>query len=93
MVATLGLSDTGTLFSLDALTTLGIKPDPRTAVTEAEAILAAQNERCLQTLTELRGALLALTEMLIERETIDGEEVARAIADARSDLRVESAVS
>jgi len=84
MVATLGLSNTGTLFSLDALTALGIKPDPQKAVAEAETILAAQNERCLATLTELRGALLALTEKLVERETIDGEEVARAIADARA---------
>jgi cell division protease FtsH len=84
MVATLGLGDAGTLFSLDALTTLGIKPDPRTAVAEAEAILAAQNERCLQTLTELRGALVALTEQLIEHETIDGDEVARAISNVRA---------
>ena len=84
MVATLGLSNTGTLFSLDALTALGIKPDPQKAVAEAETILAAQNERCLATLTELRGALVALTEKLVERETIDGEEVARAIADARA---------
>jgi cell division protease FtsH len=84
MVATLGLSDAGTLFSLDALTALNIKPDPMSAVTEAEAILAAQNERCLATLRELRGALLELTEKLVERETIDGEEVARAISSARA---------
>jgi cell division protease FtsH len=84
MVATLGLSDTGTLFSLDALTALNIKPDPTSAVAEAEAILTAQNERCLATLRELRGALVELSEMLVERETIDGAEVARAIANARA---------
>jgi cell division protease FtsH len=84
MVATLGLSDTGTLFSLDALTALNIKPDPTSAVAEAEAILTAQNERCLATLRELRGALVELTEKLVERETIDGEEVARAISNARA---------
>ncbi len=84
MVATLGLSDTGTLFSLDALTALNIKPDPTGAVAEAEAILTAQNERSLATLRELRGALVELTEKLVERETIDGEEVARAISNARA---------
>lgn len=83
MVATLGLSDTGTLFSLDALTALNIKPDPTSAVAEAEAILTTQNERCLATLRELRGALVEVTEKLIERETIDGDEVARAISNAR----------
>jgi len=84
MVATLGLSDTGTLFSLEALTALDIRPDPNRAVAEAETILANQNERCLATLRELRGALLDLTAKLVERETIDGEEVARAISDARA---------
>jgi len=84
MAATLGLGDTGTLFSLDALTALNIKPDPTRAVAEAEAILTAQNERALAILRELRGALVELTEKLVERETIDGEEVARAIANARA---------
>jgi cell division protease FtsH len=84
MVATLGLSDTGTLFSLDALTALNIKPDTTNAVAEAEIILTAQNERCLATLRQLRGALVELTEKLVERETIDGEEVARAISNARA---------
>lgn len=84
MVATLGLSDAGTLFSLDALTALNIRPDPTAAVVEAEAILITQNERCLATLKELRGALVELTAELVERETIDGEDVARAIANARA---------
>ena len=84
MVATLGLSDTGTLFSLEALAALNIKPDPTAAVAEAEMILAAQNERCLATLRKLRAALVELTEKLAEHETIDGEDVARAIANART---------
>jgi len=91
MVASLGLSDTGTLFSLEALTALNIRPDPNSAVAEAEAILATQNERCLATLRQLRGALLDLTAKLVERETIDGEEVARAIADARSAEQISNA--
>ena len=84
MVATLGLSDSGTLFSLDALTALNIKPDTTTAVAEAESTLTTQNERCLATLRGLRGALVELTEKLLERETIDGEEVAQAISNARA---------
>jgi cell division protease FtsH len=88
MAATLGLGDTGSLFSLEALTALNIKPDPSSAVAEAEAILAAQNERCLATLRELRVALVELTAKLVEHETIDGHEVARAIAGARATERV-----
>ena len=84
MVATLGLSDAGTLFSLDALAALNIRPDPNAAVAEAETILATQNERCLATLRELRGALQELTAALVERETVDGEAVALAISNARA---------
>ena len=93
MVATLGLSDAGTLFSLEALAALNIKPDPSRAVIEAEAILAAQNEKCLATLTELRGALVDLTAQLVERETIEGDDVARAIAKARAGLGANSAAA
>ena len=84
MVATLGLSDSGTLFSLDALTALNIKPDTTTAVAEAESTLITQNERCMATLNDLRGALVELTQKLVERETIDGHEVAEAISSARA---------
>ncbi|MDB5888488.1 MAG: cell division protein [Rhodocyclales bacterium] len=84
MVATLGLGDNGTLFSLEALTALNIKPDTTIAVAEAEAVLTTQNERCLAMLRELEGALQDLTAQLLEHETIDGAEVARAIAAARA---------
>jgi cell division protease FtsH len=84
MVATLGLSDKDTLFSMDALSELHLKPDTTIAVAQAESILATQNEQCLATLRELRGALVELTGRLVERETLDGEEVARAISNARA---------
>ncbi len=84
MVATLGLSDKGTLFSLDALSALHLKPDPTIAVAQAEAILATQNERCLLNLRELHGALVELAAKLVEHETVEGEDVARAIANART---------
>ena len=78
------------MFSLDALTALNIKPDPTRAVAEAETILTTQNERCLATLRELRGALVELTAKLVEHETIDGEEVGRAISNARAADRASS---
>jgi len=53
-------------------------------VAVAEAILTAQNARCPATLRELRGALVELTAKLVDRETIDGEELAQAIAGART---------
>jgi cell division protease FtsH len=84
MVATLGLGDNGTLFSLEALAALNITPDTTIVVAEAEAVLTTQNERCLETLRELEGALKHLTAQLLEHETIDGEEVARAVAAARA---------
>ena len=84
MVATLGLSDKDTLFSLDALSALHLKPDATVAVAQAESILATQNEQCLTTLRELHGALVELTEKLVEHETLDGEEVAQAILNART---------
>ena len=84
MVATLGLSDKDTLFSLDALRELHLKPDTTIAVAQAESILASQNKQCLATLRELRGALVELTEKLVEHETLDGEEVAQAISNART---------
>jgi cell division protease FtsH len=84
MVATLGLSDQGTLFSLDALSELHLKPDTTVALAQAESILTTQNEQCLATLRELRGALVELTEKLVEHETLDGEEVAQAISNART---------
>jgi cell division protease FtsH len=84
MVATLGLGDNGTLFSLEALTSLNIRPDTTVVVAEAEAVLTTQNERCLATLRELEPALKDLTAQLLEHETIDGEAVAQAIAMARA---------
>jgi cell division protease FtsH len=92
MVATLGLGDKGTLFSLDALSDLRLKPDTTIAVAEAESILATQNAKCLATLRDLRGALLELREKLMEHETIDGDEVARAIANARSSVGKKSEI-
>lgn len=84
MVATLGLGDRGTLFSLDALAALGMKPDTAAAVAEAEQVLTTQNERCLATLREFDAALQEIIARLLAQETIDGEEVVRAVAAVRA---------
>ncbi|HEX5125271.1 MAG TPA: AAA family ATPase [Rhodocyclaceae bacterium] len=83
MVATLGLGDNGTLFNLEALDATGMKPDTTQVVSEAEAVLTSQNQRCLATLRDLSGALKEITAQLLERETIEGDDVARAVAVAR----------
>ncbi len=82
MVANLGLGDQGTLFNLEALAALNIKPDTAKAVAEAEALLATQNKHCFALLQQYDAALKELTAKLLERETIEGVEVAVAVANA-----------
>lgn len=83
MVANLGLGDKGSLFSLDALVSLNIRPDPSGAIAEAEQLLAAQNARCMAVLEEYGSALRGITAKLLDRETIDGDEVVQAVASVR----------
>lgn len=86
MVANLGLGDQGTLFNLEALVALNIKPDTAQAVAEAEAVLTAQNARCFTLLQAYTPALTALTEKLLQHETIDGSEVVAEVASVRARL-------
>ena len=72
MVASLGLGDKGTLFSMDALAAFNIKPDTTLAVAEAEGVLVAQNERCFSVLHEYHEALRTVVASVLERETIPG---------------------
>ena len=80
MVATLGLSDQGTLFNLEALSAFNIKPNTEQAVAQAEALLATQNAHCFALLKTYAPALQAITAQLLEYETIDGEAVVEAVA-------------
>lgn len=80
MVANLGLGLQGTLFNLEALTAMNIQPDTHQAVAEAESLLAKQNEACFALLRRYDAALKALTAQLLERETVEGSEVARLVA-------------
>ena len=89
MVASLGLGDRGTLFSMDALAAFNIKPDITLAVAEAEAILVKQNDRCFAILHQYAAALGAVVSSLLERESIQGVEVVQAVTAVRADLKLE----
>jgi len=86
MVASLGLGDKGTLFSMDALAAFNIKPDTTLAVAEAEGILVTQNERCFSILRQYDTALRTVVSYLLERETIQGLEVVKAVEAFRMGL-------
>jgi cell division protease FtsH len=49
---------------------------------EVEAILRDEESRTRKTLTEHRAGLVAVAEALLERETVDGDEVARLVDEA-----------
>lgn len=86
MVASLGLGDKGTLFSMDALAAFNITPDTTLAVAEAEGILVTQNEHCFSILRQYEAAFSAVVSSLLERETIPGSVVVQAVAAVRINL-------
>jgi cell division protease FtsH len=49
---------------------------------EVEAILRDEESRTRKTLTEHRAGLVAVAEALLERETVDGDEVGRLVDEA-----------
>jgi cell division protease FtsH len=84
MVATMGLGDEGNLFSLEALGEMNLRPELEAPVASAEKLLQRlgfETEALLQT---HRSALEAITRTLLERESIDGDELA-ALATATHD--------
>ena len=90
MVASLGLGDKGTLFSMDALAVFNITPDTTLAVAEAEGILVKQNECCFAILQQYKEAFRAVVARLLERETIHGIEVVEAVAAVQKDLELDA---
>jgi cell division protease FtsH len=76
MVAELGMSKEGKLFSLGACRKLGLNTDHLFYLDQTQELLDEMEARCMQTLTEMKPALEQLLEMLLERETVPGEEVA-----------------
>jgi len=76
MVAELGMGKEGKLFSLGACHKLGLRTDGLFYLDQTQELLDEMESRCMQTLDALRPALNELVEMLLERETVPGDEVA-----------------
>jgi len=83
MVAELGMSKDGKLFSLSACRKLGLNTDHLFYLDQTQELLEEMEARCMQTLSEVRPALDQLVEMLLERESIPGEEVAALLEPER----------
>jgi cell division protease FtsH len=76
MVAELGMSKDGKLFSLGACRKLGLHTDHLFYLDQTQELLDEMEAQCMQTLDDLKPALDQLVEMLLEREDVPGEEVA-----------------
>lgn len=79
MVSSLGMSDTDTLFSIEAFQDLRIPPDHAKYLEEANRLLDKLNQRCMNIMQDLEPALHDIADELLKRETIPGSEVTRAI--------------
>jgi len=76
MVAELGMSKDGKLFSIGACRKLGLTTDHLFYLDQTQELLDEMETRCMQTLGEMRAALDQLVEMLLEHETVPGAQVA-----------------
>lgn len=84
MVATMGLGDEGNLFSLDALSELNMRPDLKEPIASAELMLKRLGRECDELLHLHRRALDAIALALLQKESIDGDELAALITVQRS---------
>jgi cell division protease FtsH len=76
MVAELGMSKDGKLFSLGACRKLGLNTDHLFYLDQTQELLDEMEARCSQRMSEMRPALDQLVEMLLEHETVPGAVVA-----------------
>jgi cell division protease FtsH len=82
MVAELGMSKDGKLFSLSACRKLGLNTDHLFYLDQTQELLEEMETRCMQTLSEVRPALDQLVGMLLEQETVPGKAVAALLEPA-----------
>jgi cell division protease FtsH len=80
MVAQLGMSDRGDLFSVEALRDFRLEPNQDVYVAEANKLLSRLNDECSSMLHQMDEALETIARALIEHETIDGIIVSQAVA-------------
>lgn len=83
MVATLGLGDEGNLFNLEALGDMNFRPDMKEPIVRAEQLLRRLGDECEQLLRAHKNALDAIVTALLEKESIDGDELAAIICEQR----------
>ena len=76
MVAEMGMSKDGKLFSIGACRKLGLQTDHLFYLEQTQELLNDLEARCEQTMKQIRPALDELVEMLLDRESVPGEEVA-----------------
>ena len=88
MVAELGMSKEGKLFSLGACRKLGLNTDHLFYLEQTQELLDEMEARCIQRMSEMRPALDQLVEMLLERETVPGAEVAALLLEPERALAV-----
>jgi cell division protease FtsH len=74
MVATMGMSQSEELFSVEALVEMRMEVSNDELISQANQILMRLNARCLEMLEKNRRSVEALTNLLIEKETIDGND-------------------
>lgn len=85
MVASLGMGEKETLFSVDAFQDLRIPPDHAKYLEEANSLLDNLNQRCMKLMQDLAPALHDIADELLKRETIPGADVTRAIEAVLTD--------
>ncbi|TWI58644.1 cell division protease FtsH [Pseudomonas duriflava] len=80
MVASLGMGPNRSLLSLQALREAHLDFDAQASIEAADQLLHRLNDQCMNLLQRLRPALDRITDGLLERETLPGEEVMEALA-------------
>ncbi|UXY14547.1 AAA family ATPase [Chitiniphilus purpureus] len=89
MVAQYGFGSKGSLFNLAAIDNPAlVQPEMGNAIEEAKDLLARLEQKCMACLTSHAGALHQIVEALLDKETVPGETVAQAVANATPELRV-----
>ncbi|GAA5784720.1 ATP-dependent metallopeptidase FtsH/Yme1/Tma family protein [Chitiniphilus shinanonensis] len=88
MVAQYGFGGSGSLFNLAAIDNPAlVQPEMGNAIEEAKQLLSRLEEQCSAHLTSHAGALRHIVAELLDKETVPGETVARAVAEISPELR------
>ena len=81
MVSKYGFNKDGNLFSLASLPAQHAALQMKTAIEHTNVLLKDLNERCYTLLSDYQPVLRAITEQLLDAETVPGETVYRLIRE------------